>query len=222
MPADTALPPNNTHNSQPNALERFEAVVDSGFLGVGVPSHMGGQGGNLEDLFTDQAAIRWLQGQQDPDLQIFQSQRLVIEALVRSENIALREFHLPELLAGNLAGASTLACSPVEAKTQGLGWKFHGQLKDVPNLQWLGYSLLIPVQTAGEVKGVLLVRSEESGVSARPGDGPLRWHVAAHGDVHFNQVFLRADEWLGDPPLWVELLEVHRRFRDGVRNTTHR
>lgn len=222
MPSDTTLAPTNTPLSQPNAGERFEAIVGSGFLGVGVPSHMGGHGGNLEDLFSDEKAIRWLQGLQDPDLQIFQSQRLVIEALVRSENIALRELHLPELLAGNLAGASTLVCSPLDAKTQGLGWKFHGQLKDVPNLQWLGYSLPLPVQSAGEVKGVLLVRSEESGVSARPGDVPLRWKQAAEGDVHFNQVFLRADEWLGDAPLWVELLEAHQRLCDGVRNTTRR
>ena len=222
MPSLTTAAPAQAPLSQPNAEERFEAIVDSGLLGVGVPSHMGGHGGDLKDLFVDETAIRWLQGLQDPDLQIFQSQRLVIEALVRSENIALREFHLPELLTGNLAGASTLACSPLDAKTHGLGWKFHGQLEDVPNLQWLGFSLLLPVQTAGEVKGVLLVRSEESGVSVRSGQTPSLWVQAACGDVHFNQVFLRADEWLGDPPLWAELLQVHQSLRAGVHNTTHR
>lgn len=46
-------------------------MADSGFLGVGVPSQLGGQGGQLPDLFRDQTAGHWLQRLQHPDLLIF-------------------------------------------------------------------------------------------------------------------------------------------------------
>lgn len=42
MPSLTAAAPAQAPLSQPNAGERFEAIVGSGFLGVRVPSHMDG------------------------------------------------------------------------------------------------------------------------------------------------------------------------------------
>lgn len=197
-------------------------MADSGFLGVGVPSQLGGQGGQLEDLFRDPTARHWLQSLQHPDLLIFCSQRLVIEALVRTDNIGLRELRLPDLLSGSVAGASALESPPLQAKTLGLGWQFHGPLHGVPNLQWDGFSLLLPVQTAGQIEGLLLVRSEENGLTVRPGESPTLWSLAACGDVHFQQTFLRADEWLGNEPLWTSLLRTNELLRDGLRDLHHR
>lgn len=197
-------------------------MADTGFLGVGVPSHQGGQGGQLEDLFRDPTARQWLQSLQHPDLLIFHSQRLVIEALVRTDNIGVSELRLPDLLSGSVAGASALESHPLEARTQGLGWQFQGQLHGVTNLQWDGFSLLLPVQTAGQIKGVLLVRSEENGLSVRPGENPDLWSSAACGDVHFQQTFLRADEWLGDQPLLASLVRTNQLLRDGLRRLQNR
>lgn len=193
-------------------------MADSGFLGVGVPSHLGGQGGHLEDLFLDPAARHWLQGLHYPDLLIFHSQRLVIEALVSTDNIGLRELRLPDLLSGAVAGASALESYPLEARAMGLGWQFQGRLNGVPNLQWEGFSLLLPVQATGQVEGVLLVRSEENGLTVHPSETPALWALAAFGDVHFQQAFLRADEWLGDLALWTSLIRTNRFLRDGIRN----
>lgn len=216
MSAHTALPRAQPRFALPCAQVRLAALADSGLLGVGVPSHLGGQGGQLEDLFRDPGARHWLQGLHHADRLMFLSQRLVVEALVRTDNIGLRELHLPDLLGGATAGASALESPPLEARTLGLGWQFHGLLHGVPNLQWDGFSLLLPVQTAARIDGVLLVRSEENGLTVRPGENPDLWSQAACGDVQFQQSFLRADEWLGDQPLWSSLVQTHQMLRAGL------
>lgn len=67
MPAHTALHPVDPHVALPGAQVRLAAMADSGWLGVGVPSHLGGQGGQLEDLFHDPGARQGLQGLQHAD-----------------------------------------------------------------------------------------------------------------------------------------------------------
>lgn len=71
MFAHTAFLPVQPHPALPSAQVRLAAMADSGFLGVGVPSQLGGQGGQLPDLFRDQTAHHWLQRLQHPDLLIF-------------------------------------------------------------------------------------------------------------------------------------------------------
>lgn len=205
----------------PNASQRLTSIAGSEFLGVGVPRHLGGHGGSLDELFRDPTALRWLQGLQHPDQLIFHSQRLVIEALVRTDNIGLQELRLPDLLSGTVAGASALESHPLEPKTMSQGWKFQGRLDGVPNLQWNGFSLLLPVLTAGQVEGVLLVRSEENGLTVRPSETLALWAMAACGNVDFHQAFLRADEWLGDLPLWESLTKTNQLLRGGLRHIQH-
>lgn len=221
MSPHTGPSPIQTRTSLPTAQSRLGAIADSGFLGVGVPSHLGGHGGHLDDLFRDSTARQWLHSLHFPDLLIFQSQRLVMEALIRTDNIALRELRLPDLLSGTVAGASALESHALEAKTMGLGWQFQDQLQGVPNLQWDGFSLLLPVQAAGQVEGLLLVRSEENGLTVRPSETPALWALAACGDVHFHRTFLRADEWLGDLSLWSSLTLTNQLLRDGLRHIQH-
>ncbi len=103
----------------------------------------------------------------------------------------------------------------------GLGWQFHGQLKGVPNLQSDGFSLLRPVRIAGQVEGVVLVRSEENGLSVHPSETLVLWSMAACSEVHFHQTFLRADEWLGDRPLWTSLAQTQQLLRDGLGHIQH-
>lgn len=222
MTAQTTLPAVHRRASQAGAQSRLAALAASGFLGVGVPARLGGHGGRLADLFRDPAARHWLQGLQHADLLLLHSQRLVIEALVNTDNIGLRELQLPDLLAGTLAGASALESAVPDAQTMGLGWRFHGPLRGVPNLQWDGFSLLLPVQTGGQVEGLLLVRSEENGLTVHRGEAPALWELAACADVHLHETFLRADEWLGDRPLWDALVDANQLMRDGLRQLHRR
>lgn len=222
MSAHASHTPVHTHPLMPNASQRLTSIAGSGFLGVGVPSHLGGHGGSLDELFRDPTALRWLQGLQHPEQLIFRSQRLVVEALVKTENIGLRELRLPDLLRGDVAGASALESPQLEAQTQGTGWQFHGRLDGVPNLQWDGFFLLLPVQAAGLVEGVLLVSSEENGMTVRPCETTALGEFAAYGQVHFNRSFLRADEWLGGMPLWESLVHANELLRQGLLHTHQR
>ena len=221
MSAHTALPRVQPRAALPCAQVRLADMAASGCLGVGVPRRLGGQGGQLEDLFRDPGARHWLQGLHPADRLVFLSQRLVVEALVRTDNIGLRELHLPDLLGGATAGASALESPPLEARTMGLGWQFHGLLRGVPNLQWDGFSLLLPVQTAGLIEGMLLVRSEENGLTVRPWrePGPVVLGRLRRRAVPTD--FLRADEWLGDQPLWSSLVQTHQMLRAGLHHLPH-
>ena len=221
MSAHPAQAPANPRALLLSAKARLIALADSGCLGVGVPRHLGGHGGQLEDLYSDSPTRHWLQSLPHAEWLMFQSQRLVIEALIRTDHIGLRDLRLPDLLSGVAAGASALASPPLEAKITGLGWQFHGQLKGVPNLQWDGFSLLLPVRIAGQVEGVLLVRSEENGLTVHPSETLARWSMAACSEVHFHQTFLRADEWLGDRPLWTSLAKTQQLLSDGLGHIQH-
>jgi hypothetical protein len=104
-----------------------------------------------------------------------------------------------------------LAASPA-----GLGWQFNGRLTGVPNLQWAGFFLLLPVQVNQRVEGLMLVRSEENNLTVQAGEPLELWQQAALGIVSFCNVFLRADESLGDVPLWETLVTTHRTLRQGL------
>lgn len=204
------------------STERLARIARSGFLRIGVPARWGGLGGEISDVFHDSAAREWLRSLVYPDMLMFRSQRLVVEALVHTDNVALRELLLPDLLSGEMGGASAIECPCVEAKPAGLGWRFNGRLVGVPNLQWQGFSLLLPVQVNDQIDGLLLVRSEENGLSVQPAESRDLWQQAAFGQVSLNKVFLRADEWLGNPPLWLTLTATNRALRHGLSSVSSR
>ncbi len=208
--------PNTEQRSGRDSAQRLAAIAQSGFLRVGVPSSQGGDGGTLHDLFLDPLARQWLRGLQYADLLIFRSQRLVVEAALQTDNVGLRELVLPSLLSGEMGGASAVECPCLEATQAGLGWRFNGRLTGVPNLQWHGHHLLLPVQVNDRVEGLMLVRSEENDVTVQPGEIPELWQQAAYGTVSFRKVFLRADEWLGEQSLWESLTHTQRELRQGL------
>lgn len=204
------------HSPVPGSTERLAAIASSGFLGVGVPGRWGGCGGELNNLFHDSAARQWLRALDDPDQLMFCSQRLAVEALLQSNNVGLRELLLPDLLSGEMGGASAVECPCLEASPRGQGWQFNGRLTGVPNLQWNGFSLLLPVQIGGQVEGLLMVRSEENGVTVQPSEPYELWRQAGCGTVSLHKVFVRADEWLGNQQLWAAIATTNRALRNGL------
>lgn len=201
---------------QTDSQARLAALAASSVLGVGVPVRLEGHGRHLGDLFRDPTARHWQQGLRHADLLLFHSQRMVIEALVNTDNIVLQELQQPGLLASTMAGASTLESPALDAKTMGLGWQFHRPLRGAPNLQWEGFSLLLPVQAAGRVEGLLLVCCEENGLTLHPGETPALRAFTAYGDLHFHKASLRADKWLGDQTLRETLIQAHKLLHDGL------
>ena len=198
----TSCPP----NPDPEAL--LHDVLASGWLRLILPEALGGEGASAADvakallpLARRHPAMGWMAW----------SQALVIEALVRSPNVAVRETVLPDLLDGSRAGAVSWAPEfglaspprPVAATPLARGWRLDGCLEQVFNLQWMGYVVLCPVwfaATPGRPPQLswTLLRSEEDGLHAEMSpQGHLR-RQAACGDLHLRGVYFREDELLAD------------------------
>lgn len=186
-------------------------------LRVGLPTALGGDGGPASAL-ADAAAALW---HTDPAAALLlRTQRLAIEVLRLCQNQGLAGYLLPQVLAGERALALPLglAAVPLQGQDTGRGWRLHGLLPQVPNLQAEGFTLIAPVQlpsdTGGHETGWAALRGEEDGLDVLPphlpggvateaGPDPLRqWaRRAALGDVRCRGFFFREDEWLGGPEL---------------------
>jgi alkylation response protein AidB-like acyl-CoA dehydrogenase len=195
-----------------SAPDAWQRAIDSGLFRLGVSPVQGGAGGDvaqlcaaLRDLTRVDASVAWL----------VWSQRLAIEALCRSPNVALREHLLPALLWGHRAGALSAqpdhggvgAHAAIQARQVARGWRLSGQLASVPNLPWEGYSLVCPVwftneDGTGQAAWVVL-RSEEDGLR----------HAA--GVVDLRQVYFREDELLADDAM--ALLSALRVLDEAMR-----
>lgn len=202
-PPPTPLRP----DAAPDAL--LDEVVELGLTRLAVPTHLGGLGGEVADLSEALAALAarhiaaaWLAW----------SQRLVVEALVQSPNVALREHLLPDLLDGSRAGALSWRASlaelqwdrVVQAQALPRGWQLSGRLEEVPNLQWAGYAVVCPVAFQPEGGGSgprlawVLLRCEEDGLKHELDRSRALTREAACGDVSLRQVYFREDELLAD------------------------
>jgi len=179
-------------------------VVDSGLLRCAVPPQLGGNGGGLDRLMAGAAelprhhpAAAWL----------LWAQRMAIEALLQSPNIALRDHWLADFLCGERAATLSPRLQPLQARDTGRGWLLRGEIAVAPNLQWAGFSLAAPVHL-GEQRGHwILLRSEENGLSVVPGTA-AHWPAARAAALAIGNVFFREDEWLGGSELPERLAPV--------------
>ena len=191
-------------------------VVDSGLLRCGVPTRLGGARGELDrlaagatELALHQPAAAWL----------LWAQRMAIEALLQSPNIALRDHWLPDFLSGERAATLSPWFQPLLAHDTGRGWLLQGEIAAVPNLQWAGFSLAAPVHL-GEQRGHwVLLRSEENGLSTLPGTA-AHWPAAQAAALAIDQVFFREDEWLGDAGLPVRMAPAAAALARCLPHTT--
>lgn len=180
-----------------DGLRLLREIAASGLLRCAIPTELGGLPGTHNDLAegglhlarTDRAAagILW-------------AQRSAIEALVQSRNVALMEYLLPDLLAGDRAGSMAVAAQPLIGRDTGRGWLLDGALDDVPNLQSTGCSIVAPVQLQAQLAWVLL-RSEEDGLQIGPAVEKRMPPALCTAAVHARGVFFREDEYLGGQDL---------------------
>lgn len=176
-------------------------LARSGVLAVAVPASMGGAGGTQQEL---SAEARMICQYEPAAWAVLRAQRLAIEVLMHTRNVGLREYLLPDLLAGTRAGtvATPTACTPLIGTDTGRGWHLQGHLPHMANLHSAGYTLIAPVQL-GTSTGWAALRSEEDGLTVHPPTEPTpAWAAAAHlGELECHHCFFREDEWLGDQTL---------------------
>lgn len=181
-------------------LEAFRQVVESGLLRCSVPEALGGDGASLEQLARRAAAL----AERSPRAaRILWAQRAAVEALVQSSNIAVRDYLLPSLLAGESAGTLPLALDarPLLAEEVGNAYRLYGLLEPVPNLQWIGFSLIAPIQRAGAPIDWVVLRSEEDGLRVGVDHEGDALYGSRTASVTLDGVFFRMDEWVGGPEL---------------------
>lgn len=193
-----------------SALQR---VVDTGLLRCAVPPALGGTGGTLPDLA---AGARHLREHDAEAADILRAQRLAIEALVRSRNVALRELWLPDLLTGLRAGTVALDGPPLSGHDTGRGWLLTGRFERIANLPWEGFSLVAPAHLGDGPASWVLLRSEEDGLSVEAPQAAAARGSSEHGSaLRMNPVFFREDEWLGGPELRTHLAPVAAALSGG-------
>lgn len=197
----------------PPGLDALREVVDSGLLRCGVPAHLGGAGDGLAALAAGAAEL----ARHDPAAAwLLWAQRLAIEALLQSPNVALREHWLADFLSGERAATVAPSFDALYAHDTGRGWLLRGELQPVPNLQWAGFSLIAPVRLNGPVDHWVLLRSEEDGLSVVPDTGANWPAKALSGTLLLEHVFFREDEWLFGPDLPQRLAPVAAALAPGL------
>lgn len=191
------MPTQPTSATTDKGLHALREVVHSGLLRCAVPAHLGGAPGGLARLAEGAAGLA---REQPAAAWLLWAQRMAIEALLQSPNVALREHWLADFLSGERAATVSPWFEALLGHDTGRGWLLRGQLAVVPNQQWAGFSLIAPVRLgAGEAHWVLL-RSEEDGLSQVP-DTSAHWPQACAASLQLEQVFFREDEWLGGAEL---------------------
>jgi len=198
--------PKPVGESDPEAL--LALVVASGWPRLIVPRALDGEGAQAHEVAD---ALLQLARQHPAAAWMAWSHGLVIEALLQSGNVAVREYLLPDLLSGHRAGAVSWAPDmglgmppkPVGAQALERGWQLSGRLDQVLNLQWMGYVVLCPVwfeAPTGQPAQLCwtLLRSEEDGLRHEMDRSRPLTRQAACGTLHFNRVYFREDELLAD------------------------
>ena len=207
-----------------NGADLLRQMGRLGLFQPGVPVSLGGHGDQLRDLCADAETARTVAALGPYAPQVFRAQRLAIEALLQSQNVALREFIVPDLVLAQRAGAAVLDGPALNGQDVGNGWQLNGSFNGVANLVWSGFSLVVPAQLEDNSPGWLMLRSEEDGLYATPGEDKAAWRGATMGVVTLKQVFFRRDEWLGTdvltPHLHAAAAELDRWFA-AAQETPH-
>lgn len=138
---------------QLDAAHVLPQLADAGLLRVGVPVALGGDGGSIGDAVE---AVTQVASHSLTAAFVFWGQRAFIEFILHSDNPALAEQLLAQLLDGQLAGASGLSnamkhLSGIEslglkAQQQGTPWCLNGRLPWVTNLRKQGFVVAAAVE----------------------------------------------------------------------------
>lgn len=146
-------------------------------------------------------------------LSLLAVQRLVIEALLLSRNVALQECLIPPLLQGERAGSISVETQPLSGERSPRGWLLNGRIDSLVNLDWAGFSVVTPVVLGANERGWAVIRGEEDGLSVH---APLLNRHLQHdghaGSVVACDVLFRRDEWLGGAELTPLLVHARRQL----------
>lgn len=174
-------------------------IAREGLTALALPPEAGGQGGTLAELGR---AARTLARHAPGAAWVLWAQRLCIEQLHAAHNRAVADYLLPDLIAGDRAGAcllpSTSAPAPVPLAARRLerGWRLQGRLGLAANLQWAGFVLVAPACFEGGRRARVLLSGDDDGLRRSPDRPEADWHGTRTAELQAQALFFRDDEIL--------------------------
>jgi hypothetical protein len=198
--------------------QQVESIVNSrqhvstDALRCAVPIHMGGLGGSPEDLSV---FMRSLCETSPSSAMLFWAQRMAIEFLVHAENVALREFLLPDFLGSHKSAtvAFNFERNELKASNDGRHLFLSGADLVAANAHADCFILICPVRTDEQSIAWCVVDSEVDGFSTLPFDTESFPLVAKVAKIQMQEVFFRGDELLGEASLARKVLEVQSSLK---------
>ncbi|MEW6644886.1 MAG: acyl-CoA dehydrogenase family protein [Pseudomonadota bacterium] len=187
-------------------------LAEAGLFRVGVPSVLGGTGGDVRGAVEAIAAVSRLSLAAGF---VFWGHRTFIEYLLQSPSAALRDKLLADLLAGRRAGATGLSNAmkflsgleqlQVRARRADLGFRIDGKLPWVTNLQPTGFDVAAAVEGNGHQPAfVISLASEDAGLTRSPDLDLMAMRATSTAAVGLDNVRIgterilhpNASEWL--------------------------
>ncbi len=172
-------------------------IAREGLTALALPPEAGGQGGTLAELGR---AARTLARHAPGAAWVLWAQRLCIEQLHAAHNRAVADYLLPDLIAGDRAGAcllpSTSAPVPLAARRLERGWRLQGRLGLAANLQWAGFVLVAPACFEGGRRARVLLSGDDDGLRRSLDRPEADWHGTRTAEVQAQALFFRDDEIL--------------------------
>lgn len=152
-------------------------LAQAGVLGVGLSTSLGGRGGAVSEAVE---AVAQVAQHSLSAAFAFWGQRVLIHLLANTDNTALRDRHLPALLAGELAGASGLSnvmkflsgieSLSIEAQPHSEGgWTLNGKVPWCTNLRQPDFLVAVAVARAdGRPPMIVAIPSDRAGLTRSP------------------------------------------------------
>ncbi len=155
-----------------DAEEVLPQLAAAGLFGLGVEQRLGGAG---DDIRAAVRAIAAVAGHSLTAAFVLWGQRTFIEYLLHTDNAALRERLLGELLSGELAGATGLSNAMkylsgieelgVRAAPNTAGWRLNGRLPWVTNLRRSGFVVAAAVELPGGAPFIAAIPDDLAGLA---------------------------------------------------------
>jgi alkylation response protein AidB-like acyl-CoA dehydrogenase len=176
-------------------------------LRCAVPAHMGGLGGEPEDLSP---LIRELCEESPSAAMVFWAQRMAIEFLVHADNVAVREFLLPDLLSFHKSATVpyNVEHRHLRVSNDGRHLFLNGGNYEVANAQADGFSLICTAKTDEDSFAWCVLDSEAQGFERSPHARESLAAGAKLARIELKNVFFRGDELLGEADLTTKTLGV--------------
>ena len=188
------------HSDPQTVLSQLAAA---NVLRVGVDPALGGSGGSVVDAIESVASVA---SHSLASAFVFWGQRAFIEYVLQSPNKALGERLLPDLLSGQLAGATGLSNAmkflsgvealQVQARAEANGWSLNGRLHWVTNLRKSGFVVAAAIdREEGGTPFVLAIPDALTGLT-RSADLQLMGLQSSNTAAIDLQAVQVAEEWL--------------------------